>query len=181
MLHRIHIFGASGSGTTSIAKAVSEALGYAHFDSDNYFWYPTEVPFTEARPVEERLQLMHRDITMQGKWLLSGSLDGWGDPLIPLFELVVFVYVPQEIRIERLIKREHERYGSEVFPGGNRYEATNVFIEWAKGYDSGLLTGRSLPRHEMWIAELDCKVISIVNHTLEESINTVIAAIYEGC
>ena len=35
MKKHIHIFGASGSGTTTIAKAVSERLGYAHFDSDN--------------------------------------------------------------------------------------------------------------------------------------------------
>jgi len=177
MTQKIHIFGASGSGTTTIAKCVSEKMNYKHFDTDNYYWYPTEVPFTEARPTEERLKLLNTDLASQDKWVLSGSLDGWGNPLIPLFDLVVYVYVPQDVRIERLKKREYERYGREMLPGGTRYDATKEFIEWASGYDTGLLTGRSLPRHEKWITELDCDVIKIINHSLDESINMVINAI----
>lgn len=42
MKQRIHILGASGSGTTSIAKNVCSKLDYAHFDSDNYFWENTK-------------------------------------------------------------------------------------------------------------------------------------------
>ena len=177
MKNRIHIFGASGSGTTTIAGAISKKLGYKHFDTDNYFWYPTEVPFTEPRPIDERLQLMNADLATSDKWVLSGSLDGWGNPLVPLFELVVFVYVPQNERVERLNKRERERYGVEALPGGSRYESTKEFIEWAAGYDSGLLAGRNLPRHEKWIANLECKIIRIINQSLDDSINTVINAI----
>ena len=46
MKNRVHIFGASGSGTTTIAQAVSEKLGYKHFDSDDYYWYPPKLSFT---------------------------------------------------------------------------------------------------------------------------------------
>ena len=177
MKKRIHIFGASGSGTTTIANAVCDKLGYQHFDTDNYFWYKTDPPFTEARPIEERLQLMTADLESNKKWILSGSLDGWGDPLLPLFELVVFVYVPQDIRIERLKKREFERYGEETLAGGSRHEASKEFIEWAAGYDSGLLAGRNLPRHEKWLAGLEVEVIRIINHSLDDSINAVLATI----
>jgi len=177
MKKKIHIFGASGSGTTTIAKIISEKLGYKHFDTDNYYWYPTDIPFTKDRPIEERLQLMNADLASEDKWVLSGSLDGWGDPLVPLFELVVFVYVPQDIRIERLKKREIERYGNDVSPGGNRYESTKEFIKWAAGYDSGLLTGRNLPRHEKWLERLDCEVVKVVNHSLDASVEVVMDAI----
>ena len=176
MKNRIHIFGASGSGTTTIGKDIAKKLGYKHFDTDDYFWYPTELPFTESRPIEERLQLMSADLSQHKKWVLSGSLDGWGNPLIPLFELAVFVYVPQDIRIKRLKRREVERYGQDVLPGGIRYESANEFIEWAEGYDSGLLTGRSLPRHEKWMDELKCEVLKIINHSLCESIDMVMEA-----
>jgi len=177
MKRRVHIFGASGSGTTTIAEAVSEKLGYKHFDTDSYYWYPTDDPFTNARPIEERLRLMNADLLNQDRWVLSGSLDGWGNSLIPLFELVVFVYVPKDVRVERLKLREKERYGDEVLYGGGRYESTKEFIDWAAGYDSGLFTGRSLPRHEKWMEGLSCKIIKIVNHSLNESIDTVINSI----
>ena len=179
MKRKVHIFGASGSGTTTIAKAISEKLGYKHFDTDDYYWYKTDIPFTEARPIEERLQLMNADLTSCGKWVLSGSLSGWGDPLIPLFDLVVFVYVKQDVRVERLKKRELEKYGEEVLPGGSRYESNKEFIEWAAGYDLGTLTGRNLPKHKKWLTQLKCKVINITNESLDNSIDAMINAINE--
>lgn len=36
----IHIFGASGSGTTTLAEKISRELGYFHLDTDDYFWLP---------------------------------------------------------------------------------------------------------------------------------------------
>lgn len=177
MKKRIHIFGASGSGTTTIAKKLCEQLGYAHFDTDSYYWHKTDVPFTSPRPVPDRLVMMTADLNGQANWILSGSLDGWGNPLIQLFDLVVFVYVPQDIRVERLKIREKQRYGDEVLFGGTRYEATNEFIEWASGYDSGLLTGRNLPRHEQWLAELPCPTLRIINDNLEAAVATVLTEI----
>ena len=177
MKQRIHIFGASGSGTTTIAKAVCDKLGYRHFDTDNYYWLPTEEPFTEPRPVEERLRMMTNDLGACEKWALSGSLAGWGDPLIPLFELVVFVYVPTVTRVKRLAKREYERYGDAALPGGRRYESTKEFIDWAASYDASTGTGRNLPKHKVWLEELPCPVLKIENISLHESVSTVLNAI----
>lgn len=47
MKKHIHLFGASGSGTTTIAAQLSARLGCAHFDADRYFWLPTAEPFTQ--------------------------------------------------------------------------------------------------------------------------------------
>jgi len=128
MKQRVHILGASGSGTTTIARNVCSKLDYIHFDSDNYFWENTKEPFTVERNSNECLQLMQTDLLNCDKWVLSGSLSGWGDILIPIFDLVVFVYVPQNIRIERLKLREYERYGDRILLDGDRYEASKNLI-----------------------------------------------------
>ncbi len=177
MKQRIHIFGASGSGTTTIAKNVCSHLDYKHFDSDNYFWENTIKPFTIERDRNECLELMQTDLLNFDKWILSGSLCGWGDILIPNFDLVVFVYVPQEIRIERLKLREYERYGARILPGGDRYENSKDFIEWAAAYDSGTRNGRSLSKHRAWLTAVKCPVIEVVNYDLENSVEQVILAI----
>ena len=177
MKQKIHMFGASGSGTSSIARAVCERLGHQHFDTDNYLWFPTADPFTELRPEEERVELMQADLAKHDSWILSGSLIRWGDVFIPLFDLVVFVYVPTEIRVERLRKREYGRHGDAVLPGGSRYESTIEFIEWAAGYDTGVLTGRSLPKHEEWLAGIGCDVLRVTNIDFDESVNAVVEAI----
>ena len=177
MKRKIHIFGASGSGTTSIAKLLCNRLGYNHFDSDSYFWMPTADPFTVQRPSEERLELMKKDLSSTESWILSGSITGWADELASFFDLVVFVYVPQDIRLDRLKKREYERYGNEILEDGARYEATKEFLDWAASYDSGTFIGRSLTKHEKWLEGINCKVLRIENDTLEKSVDTILEAI----
>ena len=43
MKNVIHIFGASGSGTTTLGKKICEELGYTQMDTDDYFWMPTSL------------------------------------------------------------------------------------------------------------------------------------------
>jgi len=177
MKHKMHIFGASGSGTTTIAKAICDKLGYKHFDSDDYYWLPTKDPFTAERLREECLKMLESDLTSCDNWVLSGSLTGWGEIFTPLFDLVVFVYVPQDIRLKRLKKREYERYGDEILPGSKKYEDSKTFLEWAACYDAGTRNGRSFHKHEQWLSGLECKTIKVINLSLEDSINTVIRAV----
>jgi hypothetical protein len=95
-------------------------------------------------------------------WVLSGSLDAWGGPIVPLFDLVVFVHVATEVRLQRLRDREARRFGSAATsPGGWRYQETEDFIEWASHYDDGTLEGRNLPRHLTWLDTLTCPVVRI--------------------
>ena len=155
----IHIFGASGSGTTTLGKKISEELGWTHMDTDDYFWIPTDPKFTAKRPTEERLSLMKRDIEQAENVVISGALAGWGDPLIPYFTLAVRIELDQNIRIERLRKREYERFGARIEPGGDMYLHHLDFIEWAKKYDMGDMTHRSKMRHDAWEKTLPCEVL----------------------
>lgn len=70
----IHIYGASGSGTTTLAKYISKILNYDVMDTDDYFWRPTNPPYKEKRNVSERLELMKNDIEKSEKVVISGSL-----------------------------------------------------------------------------------------------------------
>jgi adenylate kinase family enzyme len=61
-MNRIHIFGASGSGTTTLGKALANRLTIAFFDSDDYYWQKTDPPYRESYPKEERAQKLLKDI-----------------------------------------------------------------------------------------------------------------------
>lgn len=45
----IHIYGASGSGTSTLGRFISEQLGYTFMDTDNYLWLPTNSKYTIKR------------------------------------------------------------------------------------------------------------------------------------
>ena len=55
---RVHIFGASGSGTSTLARAHAEAMSCVHFDVDDFYWMPTDPPFELKRPIAERIELL---------------------------------------------------------------------------------------------------------------------------
>jgi hypothetical protein len=98
----------------------------------------------------------------RAEWVLSGSLDGWGDPLIPRFDLVVFVSVPTEVRLQRLREREARRFGADaIAAGGWRHREFEEFIEWTSHYDDGTREGRNLNRHQAWLAALPCPVMEV--------------------
>ena len=154
--------GASGAGVTSLGRAVADVLAIPHHDTDDYFWQPTTPPYRDKREIAERLRLMREVFLPRTDWALSGSLDGWGDPIIPIFDLVVFVATPWEIRLQRLRAREAAHFGADsVAPGGWRHKETEDFIEWASHYDAGDREGRSLARHQAWVAALPCSVLRL--------------------
>jgi adenylate kinase family enzyme len=91
MQKNIHITGAAGSGVTTLGRALSRVLGSTLLDIDDYFWLPTESPYTIKRPREQRLVLLHEAFARASDtgWVLSGSILEWGDSLIPLFDLTI--------------------------------------------------------------------------------------------
>jgi adenylate kinase family enzyme len=106
---RIHIMGASGAGVTSLGRALADALAIPHHDTDDYFWQPTVPPYQTKRERADRLRLMREMFLPRADWVLSGALDGWGDDIIPHFDLVVFLSTSAELRLQRLRARAFRR------------------------------------------------------------------------
>ncbi len=157
----IHIFGASGSGTTTLGKKICDELGYNLLDVDDYFWLPTNPPFTQKRPTKERLEHIKNDIEKFQNVVVSGSIVGWGDELIPYFTLAIRIEVDKSLRIERIENREKERFGSRIEFGGDMYQQHVDFIEWAKMYDDGDNTIRSKKLHDEWQKQLLCEILCL--------------------
>ena len=171
-IRRIHIMGASGSGTSTLGEELSTVLPHVHLDSDDYFW---EHKFTVQTDVNERLSRIKRDLSANEPWILSGAVCGWGDGLRPFFDLVIFLRIPHDLRLERLRAREYARYGDEIHPGGSKYEATQTFLEWASLYDKAGVEVRSKVLHEQWMSELECPILRIEgDYTVIERVQTVL-------
>lgn len=152
----IHIYGASGSGTSTLGKFICARLGYFFMDTDDYFWEPADPPYTRKRNASDRLALMKRDMDKYGNVVISGSLVDWGDELIPCFALAVRLETDTAIRIDRLKRRERAHFGDRIDPGGDMYENHKEFLVWAASYDGGGLDMRSRAKHDEWQKLLQC-------------------------
>lgn len=161
MLSRVGITGASGCGVTTLGAALAARLGAVHIDADDHFWVATDPPYRQQREVPERLARIRAEQERTGRWVLSGTLDGWAEPVSCGAELIIFLRVPTQVRLERLRHREQERFGDDLLPGGAMHETHREFIEWASHYEDATLPGRNLPRHEKWLAGLSVPVLRL--------------------
>lgn len=131
-------------------------LATQNFDTDDFFWLPTDPPFQEKRDVDTRLDLMQCVFAPRRDWVLSGSLTEWGNDLIPRFDLVVLLTLDPVVRLARLAAREMQRGGREIEEGGRQHQAYCELMDWARGYDRESFQGRNLQRHRKWLADLSC-------------------------
>lgn len=170
----IHIFGASGSGVTTLGRALSAESGYPYFDSDDYFWEPTEPPYTNKRNATVRNEMMRAALLSTSNWIVGGSVVNWGNDVFPVFDLVVFLHLPKAVRMQRLMQREFERYGEVIYTNEQRAKTYKDFLAWAGDYDENTgLANRTLQAHEQWLAACASPVLRLGDMSKEERLDAV--------
>ena len=177
---RVIIFGASGSGTTTLGLTLAQKLQWNHLDADDYYWAKTNPPFEKKLDRKTRIGNLKRDFQRFEQVIISGSLSTWGEYWNTAFDLGVFLYLPKDIRLNRLQKREEERYGTQLEGDQKIITKSKAFLEWASQYDNADFNGRSIIQHRQWIEDLACPVIEIQGDlSNEERIDIVLKRIQE--
>lgn len=175
----IHITGASCSGVSSLGYALAKRFAVPQIDVDDFYWMPTDPPFTTKRPPEDRVRLIEDRQHETAEWILTGSCLGWGDSLIRAVDLIVFIYTPTVTRLQRLDQREAARYGKRILPDGDMHEAHLAFRDWASLYEEPTCPGRNLAKHEHWLSEQSVPVLRLdgmkttrdLVHSVEEKLS----------
>ncbi|ULQ59018.1 hypothetical protein K7I13_10905 [Brucepastera parasyntrophica] len=158
---KIHLLGPSGSGTSTLGKLIAGKYEVPWFDSDDLFWIKTDPPFTVKRDINERTLLLRKTLSEHDSWVLSGSALGWGDFIRECIDIAIYKYVEPGQRLERLLKRERQRYGGRIESGGDMYESSRQFIDWAMQYEKGGMDMRSAESETAWLEGLSCPVIKL--------------------
>ena len=180
-MRKIHITGASGSGTTTLGHALGEQLGWAHLDSDDFFWVKTDPPFQTKRDAQERTDLLLAALGAAPAWILSGSIMGWSKLEPPGFDLVIFLSLPGDTRLARLKAREEERYGAAALePDGAQYQESVEFLAWAAAYEDAETVGRNRIAHERWLAEQTCPILRLDSmNSVQHNVEAVVARVHQ--
>lgn len=172
---KILLFGASGSGTTTLGKELEQNSSFVHLDVDDYYWKKTEPPFQEKISLRERNENLKADFQKQENAIISGSMVSWGKEWETAFDLAIFIHLNNGVRMERLRNRERERYGEKLLTDQKAKQNSEAFLEWASQYENPDFDGRSLKIHTNWMELLDCKVLRIDGALeLEEKVGIVL-------
>ena len=179
---RIHIFGASGSGVTTLGKALSEKLHIEYFDSDDFFWLKTQHPFTQRQHPQVRNTMVSEKLHTTDNWIFGGSIIHWGENVFPPFDLIIFLYLPSELRMERLRKRELERYGDAIITHPEKSKKFQEFMDWAKDYDHNTgIANRTLKAHLEWLSDIDTPLIELSgDYELTQKMEIILNQVKQG-
>ncbi|MFL6678923.1 MAG: AAA family ATPase [Burkholderiaceae bacterium] len=164
---RILVTGAAGSGTSTLAAALARELSGIAIEADDLYWLPTTPPYRERRPAEARRALACDALSAPGPVVVAGSVMGWGSAIEDAFDLVVFLQVPTALRLERLRRRELQRFG----------RVDEAFLRWAADYDTGTTEGRDLASHLAWLEARAAQRVTVAGRfTVDEAVARVLGA-----
>ncbi|MFA6860119.1 MAG: AAA family ATPase [Clostridia bacterium] len=159
---KIHIIGAAGSGTSSIGKYIASKHNYKQIESDYYAWKLTDPPFSEYRDAKESQALLKEVFEAYENLVLCGSIAKWGQEFAREFDLVIFLKAPTRVRVKRLKEREFFLHGNRVLPSGDMHDNFVNFLWYAKHYNRGDLSFRSLALHKKFIKDfISCPVLKV--------------------
>ncbi len=156
----IMIIGPSGSGKTTLGKAVAEKLGYPYFDVDDYIWKQDTVePYTQMYTRGEKISRLSNDIAPYEHFVMAGSMSSFRYAFDDKFDMMVFLYVAPDIRVQRVHNRAITRFGERVLEGGDMHENHMKFLEENRRYEHD--GSPNLREQREWMENMPCVKIEL--------------------
>ncbi|MDF2522483.1 MAG: hypothetical protein K0R31_124 [Clostridiales bacterium] len=151
MVNKIAIVGGNGSGKTTLGAILSKELNYKHMDIEDYYFENTEIPYSQPRTRNEVLQLMEQDTVKYPNFIISAVNGNLGDKINSLYECIIYIKVPLEIRLMRIKQRSYDKFGDRVLEGGDMYKQEQVF------FDS--VVTKTMEKTDEWVKCIPCPII----------------------
>lgn len=153
MVNRIAIVGGNGSGKTTLGATLSRVLNYKHMDIEDYYFEDAEIPYSKSRTSKEVLLLMEQDAMKYPKFIISAVNADLGEKINSLYECVIYLNVPLDIRLKRVKQRAYDKFGDRVLEGGDMYEQEQGFFDF--------VVKRTMEKTDEWVKCIPCPIIYV--------------------
>ena len=175
----IMIIGPSASGKTTLGKKVAELLGFPYFDVDDFIWrFDTPEPYTVMYSREEKISRLQNAIAPYEHFVMAGSMSSFHQAFDDTFEMMVFLYVDPDIRVQRANERAIQRFGDRVLEGGDMYESNQEFLRKIRKYETD--GSPNLTEQKAWMESLSCKKLELDGTESIEKNARIIAAAWNN-
>ncbi len=99
---RILVWGATGSGKTTLTRRLADLLGLGVIEIDSLFWKPG---WEEASPQEFRQKVLEAIARYPQGWVSDGNYFRVRDLLLPRADAIVWLKLPWRVSFWRLLRR----------------------------------------------------------------------------
>lgn len=167
---KIVICGLNGVGKSTLGKALAERLQIYFIDIEYLYFPKKDSDYSYASPCsrqEVEKQLLC-EMKAHEEVVLASVKGDYGEAVNSLFQYVILIEVPKEIRIQRVKKRSFQKFGSRMLSGGDLYEKEERFFRFVES--------RAENTVEEWVETLTCPVLRVDGtKPVEENINFIIS------
>ncbi len=131
-MRKILVFGNSGAGKTTLARALCDSEKLAHLDLDTLAWEPTSPP--ERKALTESKKGITKFINANPSWVIEGCYADLLEMAVPYSSEIVFMNLSIEDCIANAKNRpwEPHKYASKQAQDAN----LNMLIGWIAQYSA---------------------------------------------
>ena len=168
----IQICGLNGCGKSTLGKALAEKLDFHFIDNENLYFARGHAnePYPNPRLEEEVERLLISEVTEHPNFIFSAVRGNYGKEIIPMYNYVVVIEAPKEIRSQRVRNRSFQKFGERMLIGGDLYEQEEAFFRMAESRKDDYV--------ENWLKMVKCPIIRIDGtKRIEENVQLIVHAI----
>ena len=119
----IQICGLNGCGKSTLGKALAERIGFYFIDNEFLFFSRpnADEPYANPKSRTEVEKLLMDEVSKHPDFVFSAVKGDYGKDIVPMYNYVVVIEVPQKIRSQRVRNRSFQKFGSRMLMGGDLY------------------------------------------------------------
>ena len=181
MYNGIAIIGLNGAGKSTLAHVLAKKLHYFEIDVEDYY-FPAQrssrinalegktsadanfIPYLSPKAKSEVEFAIRKDINCYPQFVLSGVTLNWSESILSQIDIVFYLHVPLNERLQRIRSREALRFGSRILLGGDMYEQHIEFLNKVENRSEQEIT-RSLENLSCPVVNVE-KLLPLRNDTL---------------
>ena len=168
----IQICGLNGCGKSTLGKALAERISF-HFIDNEYLYFSghnADEPYANPKTRAEVERLLMDEVNEHPDFVFSAVKGDYGKDIIPMYNYVVVIDVPKEIRTQRVRNRSFQKFGDRMLIGGDLYGQEEAFFE--------MVASRQDDYIENWLRKVNCPIIRVDGtKPIEENVEYIIHVI----
>ena len=121
----------NGCGKSTLGKALAEKIGFHFIDNENLYFSRTNIdePYTNPKSRTEVEKLLAEEISKHPDFVFAAVKGDYGNDIIPLYDYIVVIDVPKDIRSQRVRNRSYQKFGNRILVGGDLHSQEEAFFQ----------------------------------------------------
>ena len=151
----IQICGLNGCGKSTLGRALAEKIGFHFIDNENLYFSRINInePYKNPKSRPDVKRLLMEEVSRHPDFVFAAVKGDYGKDMIPMYDYIVMMEVPKNIRARRVRNRSFQKFGDRMLLGGDLHNQEEDFFQ--------MVDSRKDDYVETWLQTVNCPIIRV--------------------